>query len=145
VSIREAGPADLEEVLALIGELAVYEDMADQVQATAEGLSAALFGERAVVSVSLACADDGAVVGMALWYPTFSTFLGRRGIWLEDLFVREAHRGRGHGLALMEHLRTKSDGRIEWEVLDWNQPAINFYEQLGARAHRGWIKYRWTG
>jgi GNAT superfamily N-acetyltransferase len=88
--------------------------------------------------------DDRAIAGLALWFPTFSTFLGRPGIWLEDLFVRPPFRGRGHGLALLQELRSMTDGRVEWAVLDWNEPSIRFYESLGARAVHGWTRYRWT-
>ena len=92
----------------------------------------------------LAVADDGAVAGMALWFRTFSTFLGRSGIWLEDLFVRPEHRRHGYGLALIEQLRTMTDGRVEWVVLDWNTSAQTFYDGLGAAPVPGWIRYRWA-
>jgi GNAT superfamily N-acetyltransferase len=142
--IRPATEADLDEVLALIGELADYEQMADQVVSTAADLRRELFGPGAVVRVSLAEADDGSVAGMALWFHTFSTFLGRRGIWLEDLYVRPAQRRRGHGRALLDHLRSLVDGRVEWSVLDWNRQAIDFYQVLGARPLSGWTTYRWA-
>ena len=140
--IREATEADADEVLALIGELADYEKLADQAVATAEDVRQALAGP--VVTVSLLEADDGAVAGMALWFRTFSTFAGRHGIWLEDLFVRPVHRGRGYGRALLDHLRAQTDGRVEWAVLDWNEPAIGFYRNLGARPLDGWTTYRWS-
>ena len=140
--IREATEDDAGSVLALIGELADYEKLADQAVATVDDVRRALAGP--VVAVSLVEADDGAVAGMALWFRTFSTFLGRTGIWLEDLFVRPAHRGRGYGRALLEHLREQTDGRVEWAVLDWNEPAIGFYRNLGARPLDGWTTYRWT-
>src|SRR5271165_7016138 len=104
--IREAGPDDLEVILALTAELAAYEDLSHEMVATAEDFAAALFGPRPVASVSLAVEEDGTVVGHALWYATFSSFVGQPGIWLEDLFVRPAHRGRGHGTALLAHLRS---------------------------------------
>jgi GNAT superfamily N-acetyltransferase len=103
-----------------------------------------MFGPEPVVKVSLATDDGGTVVGCAVWFRTYSTFTGRLGIWLEDLFVRPEHRGRGHGRALLDHLRALTDGRVEWSVLDWNAPAIAFYEQLGARPHAGWTTYRWV-
>ena len=81
---------------------------------------------------------------MALWFPTFSTFLGRPGIWLEDLFVRPAHRGDGYGKALLTTLMAMSPGRVEWTVLDWNQPSIDFYHSLGAEPVDGWTRYRWV-
>ena len=85
------------------------------------------------------------MAGFALWFRTFSTFLGRPGIWLEDLFVRPSSRGRGHGRALLDALRELTDGRVEWAVLDWNESSIAFYESLGARPVPGWTRYRWLG
>ena len=84
-------------------------------------------------------------VGIAVWFPTYSTFLGRTGIWLEDLFVLPDHRGTGIGLALLQHLFERAgDGRVEWAVLDWNEPSIAFYERQGARPVSGWTRYRWV-
>ncbi len=140
--IRQAGADDAEEVLSLIRELAGFERMEGEVSCTVDDLRRELFGADPVARVSLVT-QGGAVAGMALWFPTFSTFLGRRGIWLEDLFVRDPWRGRGHGRALVEHLRTRVDGRVEWAVLDWNRRAIDFYESLGARPVEGWTTYRW--
>jgi GNAT superfamily N-acetyltransferase len=85
---------------------------------------------------------EGEVAGLALYFETFSTFLGRRGIWLEDLIVVDAHRRRGAATALLAELRRRSPGRVEWEVLDWNADAIALYEHLGARPLTGWVKYR---
>lgn len=141
--LREATADDLEEVCALIRELAEYERLSDEVVFDAAEVARHLFGAAPSARVTLAVADGGAVAGMALWFPTFSTFLGRPGIWLEDLFVRPAHRGRGIGKALLQGLRARTDGRVEWNVLDWNQPAIDFYEELGARPVAGWTTYRW--
>ena len=144
MSVRPAEEADLPEVLAMIHELAEFEELSAHVVCTLADLRAVLFGEDRFVQVTLAVADDGSVVGQALWYRTFSTFLGRPGIWLEDLFVREAHRGRGHASALLASLRAGSEGRVEWDVLDWNRRAIAFYEGLGAQPLHGWTKYRWS-
>lgn len=142
--IRPARRDDLDTIGELIRALADYEDMADDVVWTADQLDEHLFGADPAARVTLACDDvDGRVVGMALWFRTFSTFLGRPGIWLEDLFVRPEDRGRGHGLALLGHLRSLTDGRVEWSVLDWNTPSIDFYERLGARPLEGWTTYRW--
>jgi GNAT superfamily N-acetyltransferase len=141
--IRDATPADLHEICALIHELAAYEQLAHEVELDEAEVGRWLFDAR-VASVLIAEADDGTVAGMALWFPTFSTFLGRPGIWLEDLFVRPEHRGRGLGLALLQSLRAMTDGRVEWAVLDWNEPSIRFYESLGARPVDGWTRYRWT-
>ena len=144
MAVREAGPDDVGPVSALVRELADYEQLADQAVASEEDLHRALFGPDPVARASVATAEDGEVVGCAIWFRTYSTFTGRTGIWLEDLFVRPAHRGRGHGRALLDHLRSLTDGRVEWEVLDWNTPAVDFYDRLGARPHTGWTKYRWT-
>lgn len=143
-SIRDATGDDAEEVVALTRELAELEHLAHEVECTADQVRRALAD--GVVHVSLGVVEGGpaAVCGHALWFPTFSTFLGRPGIWLEDLYVREPYRGRGYGRALLEHLRSRTDGRLDWEVLDWNEPAIAVYEHLGAAPVRGWTRYRWA-
>jgi GNAT superfamily N-acetyltransferase len=140
--IRAAGADDLDVICELIRSLAAYERMSDDVALARDVVGEHLFGPQPVASVHLA-EDDGEVVGFALWFRTFSTFLGRPGIWLEDLFVREEFRGRGHGLALLQTLRSLTDGRVEWDVLDWNTPSIEFYDSLGARPVPGWVRYRW--
>lgn len=142
--IREATLHDVDEILALIVELAEYEEARHEVLATAEMLREQLFGADPAAHVLIAETPDGEVAGMALWYRTFSTWLGAPGIWLEDLFVRPKHRKAGHGRALLERLRTMTDGRVEWAVLDWNTPSIEFYESLGAGTVNGWTRYRWT-
>jgi GNAT superfamily N-acetyltransferase len=142
VTLRDATPDDVPEILALIHELAEYEKAADDVAASEDDLHKHLFGDRPAAHVVLAEAD-GQVAGFAFWYPTFSTWVGRPGIWLEDLFVRPQFRKRGLGLALLQDLRRRTDGRVEWAVLDWNEPSIDFYESLGARPVEGWIRYRW--
>jgi GNAT superfamily N-acetyltransferase len=86
---------------------------------------------------------DGRLAAHALWYRTFSTFLGRTGIWLEDLYVRPELRRQGYGRLLLSYLRDQTEGRLEWEVLEWNAPAMDFYQQLGARPMAGWTRYRW--
>jgi GNAT superfamily N-acetyltransferase len=151
MAIRDAGPADLAVVAGLIRALAAYEHLEDEVVFDDAELGRWLFGDEPAARVLLAGADpedrgdgeEGAVAGMALWFTTFSTFLGRPGIWLEDLFVLPEHRGRGYGLALLNALRSRTPGRVEWAVLDWNQPAIDFYQRLGARPVDGWTRYRW--
>src|SRR4051794_5504111 len=142
--IRAAGPDDLDEICALIRELAVYEKLEHEVVLEPDIVARHLFGARPVAEVALAQTAEGEVAGYALWFPTFSTFLGRPGIWLEDLFVRPAHRGHGHGVALLQHLRSLTDGRVEWAVLDWNEPSIRFYRALGAEPVEGWTRYRWV-
>ncbi len=141
--IRPADASDLPQIAALIRELADYEEMAGEVVFDIERLERELFGPEPAAHVLLAETDDGRVAGMALWFRTFSTFLGRSGIWLEDLFVRPEHRRHGHGLALLERLRDMTDGRVEWIVLDWNTPAQELYDRLGARPVPGWTRYRW--
>jgi GNAT superfamily N-acetyltransferase len=142
--IRAAVEGDLPEIHAMISELAAFESMSDQVVCTAEDLRRALFGPQAIVFDTVAVADDGSLAGHALWYRTFSTFVGKTCIWLEDLYVRPAQRRRGHAAALMADLRVRTDGRLEWDVLEWNSEAIDFYQLLGARPMAGWTKYRWV-
>ena len=141
--IRNATAADVEEIRALIGELAEYERAADQVVATTDALRLHLFGPDPAAAVLMAETDGGEVAGFALYYPTFSTWLSSPGIWLEDLFVRPEFRKQGFGLALLQRLRELTDGRVEWAVLDWNEPSIRFYEALGATPVDGWTRYRW--
>lgn len=143
--IRPALGADMKTLLGLILELADYERMADQVIATPELLAESLFGVDAVAAAVIA-EWQGEAVGFALWFRNFSTFVGRPGLYLEDLYVRESHRGRGIGKALLLHLATiareRGYGRMEWSVLDWNQPAIDFYRSLGALPLSEWTVFR---
>ena len=140
--MREAVPSDGPSVAALIRELADYEGLSGEVVWDEAALFEAVFGDGAVPKVLLA-EDEGEVVGFALYFSTFSTFLGKPGIWLEDLFVRPQHRGAGHGRALLEALAARTSGRVEWNVLTWNEKAIGVYEAVGARPVEGWITYRW--
>lgn len=146
--LRPATADDVALVLAFIRELAEYEQLADEVVATEDALARTLFGDRPAAEVVLALWAD-LPVGFALFFPSYSTFLARPGLYLEDLFVRPSHRGRGIGLALLRHLaglaRARGDGRLEWSVLDWNQPAIDFYRRLGAEPVAGWTRYRLVG
>jgi GNAT superfamily N-acetyltransferase len=142
--IRPATEADLPEILSMIIELAEFEKAADQVECTVEDLRRALFGPDAAVFASMAVADGGAMAGHAIWFRTFSTWVGRTGIWLEDIYVRPEFRRQGHAAALLADLRSRTEGRVEWEVLDWNVDAIAFYDGLGAEPESGWTKYRWT-
>jgi GNAT superfamily N-acetyltransferase len=143
VAIRNATEDDLDEICALIEDLADYEQLAHEVAFDRDEVRLHLFGPDPAASALIAETDDGEVAGFALWFRTFSTFLGKPGIWLEDLFVRPAHRGRGHGLALLNTLRALTDARIEWAVLDWNEPSIRFYQAIGAEPVSGWTRYRW--
>ena len=146
--IRQAEVADVAEILALIKELALYEHLLDEVVATEEVLKETLFGINSPAEVQLAYAEDG-ILGFALYFRTFSTFLGRPGIYLEDLYVRESARGRGVGEALLRQLADRTleigGGRLEWAVLNWNEPAIGFYQKMGAAPLNEWTTYRVTG
>ncbi len=147
-TIRPARPDDVPVILDLIRGLARYEKLEDKVEATESGLSAALFAETPRVFCDLAEAD-GEVIGFALWFYTFSTFVGRHGIFLEDLFVRPEFRSRGLGKALIRHVARRCVaedlGRFEWSVLDWNEPAIQFYRSQGARLLDEWTMCRVEG
>jgi len=146
--VRPAVAADAGLVLAMVRELAEYERLADQVVAGEADFVRWLFGDTPAAEVVIA-ETGGAAVGFALFFTSFSTFLGRPGIYLEDLYVRPAHRGRGVGSALLRHLakvtRARGYGRLEWSVLDWNTEAIGFYLRLGAVAMTEWSVYRLTG
>lgn len=146
--IRPAVPSDVPLILQLVRELAEYEKLSHEVVATEALLHAALFGERPYAEALIA--QDGAgAQGFALYFHNFSTFLARPGIYLEDLFVRPAARGRGLGKALLVRLAQialeRGCGRLEWSVLDWNAPAIAFYQSLGARSMDDWRINRVTG
>jgi GNAT superfamily N-acetyltransferase len=140
--IRPAVEADVPELVAMIRELAEFENLADQVSIDEDDLARALFGPEAVAH-DWVVEDGGGLVGHALWYRTFSTFLGKTGIWLEDIYVRPEHRRQGYATQLLTRLRLETHGRIEWEVLEWNAPAMDFYQRLGARPMAGWTHYRW--
>ena len=141
--IRPAVEADVPELVAMIRELAEFENLADQVAVTEDDLARALFGPEAVAHDWVVEDGDGGLAAHALWYRTFSTFLGKTGIWLEDLYVRPEHRRRGYAAQLLTRLRQETDGRVEWDVLEWNAPAMDFYQQFGARPMAGWTRYRW--
>ncbi len=147
-TIRAATASDVESILAFIRELAAYERLEHEVVATSDSISQWLFGPRPAAEVLIA-EIAGESVGFALYFTSFSTFLGRPGIYLEDLFVRPAHRGAGIGRALLQRVAElaceRGCGRLEWAVLDWNEPAIGFYERLGAKAMGEWTTWRVTG
>lgn len=146
--IRPAQAGDVPDILRLIRALADYERLGHEVVATEDALRATLFGPRPAAEVLLA-EEDGRPVGLALFFQNYSTFLARPGIHLEDLFVEPDFRGRGLGKALLQAVaRVAVDrgcGRFEWSVLDWNQPAIDFYRALGARPLNDWTTFRVTG
>ncbi|MGY6555838.1 MAG: N-acetyltransferase family protein [Wenzhouxiangella sp.] len=145
LSLRPARRGDEDLLLELIYELADYERLVHEVTATPELLAEHLFGKAAVAEAVIAELDAEAV-GFALFFRNFSTFVGKPGLYLEDLYVRSSARGQGVGRALLAHLsgiaHQRGYGRMEWSVLDWNRPAINFYESLGARPMADWTIYR---
>ncbi len=144
-AIRSARPDDVPEILAMIRELAEYEKLLAEAKATPENLLDALFGSRPVAEALIAEAD-AVPVAFALFFATFSTFVGNRGIYLEDLYVRPTHRGQGIGQSLFRHLARlaveRGCGRLEWSVLDWNEPALAFYRTLGATPLSDWTMHR---
>lgn len=146
--IRQATASDAPVILSFIKKLAVYEKLASEVTATEEILRETLFGQRRYAEVIIGY-HRGEPVGFALFFHNYSTFLGKPGIYLEDLFVDEQHRGKGFGKALLVHLarltKQRNCGRLEWSVLDWNEPSINFYKALGARPMDDWTVFRVTG
>jgi GNAT superfamily N-acetyltransferase len=148
LTLRQATPDDIPQILAFIRELAEYERLAHEVVASPEQLRRTLFGDDAVAEVILA-ERDGEAAGFALFFHNYSTFLSRAGLFLEDLFVRPAHRGTGTGRALLTAVarlaRARGCGRMEWNVLNWNTPAIEFYEALGAAPQSEWTTYRLAG
>ena len=148
VSVRPAAETEVALILAFIRELADYERLAHEVVATEEDLHVSLFGPRRFAEVVFGCLD-GAPVGFALYFHSYSTFLGRPGLYLEDLYVRPAARGRRVGLRLLVWLAqtalARGCGRLEWAVLDWNEAAIGFYRKLGAVVKDEWKTFRVTG
>jgi GNAT superfamily N-acetyltransferase len=147
-AIRPATPLDVAHIHSMIVELAVFEKLEHMVVATEALLHEGLFGARPDCEAIVGEAN-GEVVTFALFFHNFSTFLTRRGLYLEDLYVRQAHRGRGYGSAMLKHLASiaveRQCGRFEWSVLDWNAPAINFYKTMGAEVLPDWRICRVTG
>jgi GNAT superfamily N-acetyltransferase len=146
--IRPATSDDVPAILKLIHELADYEKAAHEVRATEEQLREVLFGASPAVFAHIAESDDGEVVGFAMWFLNFSTWRGTHGIYLEDLYVRPGRRGSGYGRALLAELARicveRGYQRLEWSVLDWNEPSIGFYRSLGAAPLDEWTTYRLT-
>lgn len=147
-NIRQAVPSDISAIGTLIRELALYEKSANEAVATDAQLHDAIFGSAAHVHC-LVVEVKGDVVAMALWFLNFSTWLGTSGMYLEDLFVRESHRGNGYGLQLMRSLAftcvERGYSRLQWSVLDWNTPAIDFYRSFGAVPMDEWTVFRLDG
>ena len=148
VRIEPATPRDVPALLELITALAEYEKLRHEVVATEDGIRESLFGAAPAAEAVIARAS-GQPVGLAIWFHNYSTFLGRRGLYLEDLFVLPEWRGHGIGRALLVHLAKlaveRDCGRMEWSVLDWNAPAIRFYRSLGAVPMNEWTVFRLTG
>jgi len=146
VALRPATEADLDTIIELVHALAAYEREPEAVQLERDEFRQHLFGPRPYAEVILAETAAGESVGFALFFHSYSTWLGRPGIWLEDLFVRPEHRGEGHGKALLSELARlvieRRCGRVEWAVLDWNEPSIAFYRGLGATPMDDWTTFR---
>ena len=148
--IRDACDGDVPKLLEMFAELAEYEDLLHELHATEKQLSEALFGSHPAAQALIAeLGNPQAVIGYALYFPTFSSFLASSGVWLEDLFVRPAHRREGVGRALLAavaaRLRERGGERLEWAALDWNEPALRFYSSLRAQTMPEWITHRLTG
>ena len=148
ITIRPASRADAALIHHLIVELAIYERAEDQVAASPADIERSLFADDAVAQ-GLICCLDGQPVGFAVYFFNYSTWLGKPGLYLEDLYVSPEHRGSGAGTALLKHLAQiaceRQCGRFEWSVIDWNAPAIRFYESIGAAAQPEWVRYRMAG
>jgi len=148
MDIRDATEADVPLILQFIRDLAIYEKLEDRVIATEASLRQTLFGNPRFAEVVFACID-GVEAGFALFFHNYSTFLGQPGIYLEDLFVKPEMRGRGIGKGLLAHLarlaKERGCGRVEWAVLDWNTPSIDFYKSLGAVPLSDWVIFRLKG
>ncbi|MGX1022043.1 MULTISPECIES: GNAT family N-acetyltransferase [unclassified Pseudomonas] len=148
LTIRPAVRTDAAQILAFITELADYERARHEVIASVADIERSLFDEGSTVH-SLICERDGQAIGFAVYFYSYSTWLGRNGIYLEDLYVTPEQRGDGAGRTLLRHIAREAVengcGRLEWSVLDWNEPAIGFYQSLGAEAQAEWVKYRLDG
>ena len=148
MNIRPAKATDIVEILALIYELALYEKAPEEAKATESHIMESFFGDNPKVFCELV-EVDGDIAGLAIWFLNYSTWQGKHGIYLEDLFIRPQFRGRGFGKALLKHLAQicveRGYGRFQWWVLDWNEPSIEFYKSFGAVAMDEWTVYRVTG
>nr|WP_304042029.1 GNAT family N-acetyltransferase [Ignavibacterium album] len=147
LKIRRAGRSDIPNILMLIKELAEYEKLLQEVVTTEKHLEEAIFGDKKFVEVLIA-EFNGELAGQTIFFHNFSTFIGRPGLYIEDLYVRPQFRGKGIGKALLNEViklaKERNCGRVEWVVLDWNQPAIEFYKSIGAKAMDEWTIFRLT-
>jgi len=141
VSIRRAAKADAPVILALLRELAAFEKLLETFRLDEAAVARDLLGENAAAHCDIAWLD-GEAAGLAVWFPTYASFRARRGLYIEDLYVRPALRGRGIGRALLANLAREDIGWIKWTVLDWNAPAIGFYDRIGAQPVQNWITYQ---
>lgn len=148
LTIRSATINDCQQILGFITELAIYEKAEHEVESTVADLEKTLFGDGATAHCVI-CENESGPVGFAVYFFNYSTWQGRNGLYLEDLYVSQAARGTGAGKALLKHLASiaveKNCGRFEWSVLDWNTPAIEFYDSLGAKPKSEWLGYRLDG
>ena len=148
ISIRKATPDDSALILHFITELAKYEKAEDQVISTAESIQNSLFGPDSTAD-AIICLESEQPIGYAVYFYNYSTWLGKKGLYLEDLYISPEYRNGGAGEKVLKYLAQfaikNNCGRFEWSVLDWNEPAINFYEKIGARPQSEWIIYRLTG
>ena len=147
-TIRQARPTDAQAIYDMIYELAVYEKAPEEVVTTPDEIEATLFGEGSKTE-ALICEIEGKIAGYAVFFTSYSTWLGRNGIYMEDLYISPDFRGKGAGKALLKHIARfavqRNCGRLEWSVLDWNQPAIDFYLSIGALPQSEWVRYRLDG
>lgn len=148
VTIRKAKRSEASEILEFIEELAVYEKLENEVVATTELIQKTMFGDKPYAEV-LFVLEDQTKVGIAIFFHSYSTFLAQPGIYLEDLFVKFSHRGKGYGKKLLSYLASlaveRNCGRLDWSVLDWNQPALDFYRSIGAKPMEDWTSQRLEG
>ena len=148
IEIRDAKPSDAKTILHFINELAIYEKEPNAVKTNEQAILNTLFCEGATAH-SILCLDGDEAIGFAVYFYNYSTWLGKNGLYLEDLYVSPDSRGKGAGKAIMKHLANtalkNNCGRFEWVVLDWNKPAIDFYDSIGAKPQTEWIIYRLTG
>lgn len=148
ITIRQAVAEDAGAIFAMIVDLAIYEKARDEVKTSPEEIKMTLFGAQSVTE-ALICEDDGVMIGYAVFFTSYSTWLGCNGIYLEDLYISPDARGKGAGKAMLKSIAQlavqRRCQRVEWSVLDWNQPAIDFYDSLGALPQSEWVRYRLTG